>query len=152
MNLSQCQKDTECPDSLKCVKGSSMNAELPDDKFCLASMADGDVCIGSHHLEGMKMNELVYGKHILANVLCDKKSSCATPGHMVRYNGEGMMMRSYCNIVGCERKVMKVNSPRYGMGKVVKSSSEGLEFTAFAARYATKVEEHVLAGFLRVGL
>lgn len=63
-----------------------------------------------------------------------------------------MMMRSYCRKVACVEKRMYVNSMRYKKGLRVGSRTDGLLYTAFAARFETSVEESVLRGAVRVGL
>lgn len=65
-----------------------------------------------------------------------------------------MIMRRYCEeVVGrCEKRVMEVNSPRYKRKRRVKSRTEGLEYTVFAARYDTRAEEAVIAAAVRVGV
>lgn len=110
------------------------------------------VCIGVEHLEHVSREELVYDSHRLARVLCDGNRSCATPGHMVVFQGRPMMMKRYCDLARCTSRVMYVNSPRYRRGVTVASRTEGLVFTAFAARYSSTAEEKVLALAVRVGL
>lgn len=110
------------------------------------------VCIGADALQHLERGELVYAQDVWAWVLCDGNGSCATAGHMVVYEGRAMRMGRYCGMVGCERRKMMVNSPKRRAGLRVGSRSGGLEFTAFAARYETVVEEMVLAAAVRVGL
>lgn len=110
------------------------------------------ICIDAKALRHFTSDQLVFQKHARAIVLCDKNESCTTPGHMVVYRGAAMMMRSYCDVVGCEKRVMEVNSPRYRRGLRVMSRTEGLEYTAFAARYGTRGEEVVMQVAVRVGL
>lgn len=116
------------------------------------SPSANDVCIGVHLLSQFSNKQLVFDKHLLAHVLCDSRRNCATAGHMVMYNGQAMMMRTYCDMVSCKREVMEVNSPRYSRGLRVQSASRKLEFTAFAARYETRTEEKLLGAAVRVGL
>lgn len=110
------------------------------------------VCIDAEALAHMPANELVYERHRRAKVLCDQWGSCATAGHIVRYRGVGMMMKKYCSIVGCVQRVKEVNSPRYKMGLRIPCKSEGLVYTAFAARYESFVEETMLSTAVRLGL
>lgn len=110
------------------------------------------VCIDANALKHLKSGDLVFKKHAWASVLCDSSGSCATRGHIVVYNGTSMMMKSYCLMVGCNQSLKYVNSPRYRRGVRIKSKSEGLEFTAFAARYETLAEETVLSAAIRIGL
>lgn len=72
---------------------------------------------------------------------------------MVHYQGAAMMMGSYCDLVGgCVRETRLVNSPRYRRAMRVASRTEGLAFTALAARYETRSEEAVLSAAVRMGL
>lgn len=73
-------------------------------------------CIDAEALRHLPREALVYDEDRSAMVLCDGNQSCATPGHMVRYRGRAMMMANYCQIVGCEERVKRVNSPRYRSG------------------------------------
>lgn len=117
-----------------------------------------DVCIGVDALRHLDMDELVFPQHFRATVLCDAKRNCATPGHIVVHDGVPMMMKTYCEGLRvkkgdeemCTRKVMFVNSPRMKYGQRIKSNSDGLEFTALAARFESKLEEHVMALVARV--
>lgn len=114
---------------------------------------EDNVCIAIQSLKHLPPPELVFEQHRRAIVLCDEAGSCATPGHMVRYKGRGMMMRSFCDIVGgCVRKRMMVNSPKYRRGMAIPSRSDGMEFTAFAARHATMAEEAILSFAMRLRL
>ena len=72
-------------------------------------------CIGAHLLKSFHKTQLVFDSHRKANVLCDQFGSCATPGHIVHWKSEAMMMRTYCKQIedGCNKRVMLVNSPRY---------------------------------------
>lgn len=110
---------------------------------------DEPVCVDAEALAGL---DLVFEKHVMASVLCDKFGSCATKGHIVAYHGRPMMMRSYCDLVGCVRKVLLVNSPVRRRGLRVQSRTEGLEYTAFAARFGTRVEEVLLSAAVKIGM
>lgn len=111
------------------------------------------ICVDARLLEGMKKEELVFEEHAVTTVLCDKMGSCATPGHIVVWNDTSMMMRSYCALAGgCEEVQMEVNSPRWRRQLRVATKTSGLEFTAFAAKYATRGEEMALTTLVRVGL
>lgn len=112
------------------------------------------VCIDASAIDHLPREELVFRKHVLARVLCDPNDSCATPGHMVTFRGRAMRMSTYCRVasVKCRKDQMYVNSPRYRRGIRVKSRTEGLVFTALAARYETRAEELVLAGAVRLGM
>ena len=112
----------------------------------------GHLCIGVHLLQHLDRNELAYETDEMGDVLCDSEHSCATPEHMVIWRGSGMMMTRYCGEVGCVRRRMKVNSPKYRRGLVVPSRTNGLIMSAFVARYGTRAEEMVLSAAIRVGL
>ncbi|KAI0565311.1 hypothetical protein FGB62_19g046 [Gracilaria domingensis] len=130
---------------------STPDVEL-DDELGPTPTPEDVICIGEHHLVHMPHDELLYSSNRVARVLCDENNSCATPGHIVMYNDKPMMMSSYCSKATCAPKIMKVNSPRYRRATRVNSHTEGLSFTAFAARYETTAEEHLLRTFVRMGL
>ncbi|CDF33151.1 unnamed protein product [Chondrus crispus] len=109
------------------------------------------VCIDARILSHLAAEELIFKKHAHATVLCDKNESCATPAHMVIFNDETMMMKSYCSIVSCKEMAMLVNSPRYRRGMTVETYTNGLQFTSFAARYGTLIEERILSSVIRHG-
>lgn len=104
-----------------------------------------DVCIDSDALRNVPMHERVFRKDIISVVLCDMYRSCATEGHIVTVHGRAMTMRGYCSTpkVQCTRETKLVNSPRMGRRVRVVSNTEGVEFTAFSARYGTWAEEAV---------
>lgn len=110
------------------------------------------ICIDAEALSHLPREGLVFKEHAIGRVLCDGAGSCATGGHIVVFGGQAMMMRTYCELVKCERRDMYVNSPRYRRGTRVKSRTEGLEYTAFAARWETRMEERVLAAAVRAWL
>lgn len=124
-----------------------------DEDDAEASESDEPICIDANALTHLSSDELVYKEHRRGAVLCDKNGSCATPGHMVAYNGKFMMMSSYCtHSGGCAKRVMNVNSPRHRRALKIPSRTDGLHYTSLAARYATVAEEHVLKTLLRVGV
>lgn len=112
------------------------------------------ICVDADALKHLHPSELVYPEHRLASVLCDQRGNCATPGHMVVYQGTPMMMRLYCNSVpsGCSRRVKHVNSPRFQKGMRIPSKSSSLQFTALAARWETNLEHYILSMALRIAL
>lgn len=110
------------------------------------------ICVDARALAHMKPEELVFERHNLAKVLCDGNDSCATPGHMVDFKGRVMMMRTYCEMVPCEQRKVHVNSPKFRRRLRVKSRTDGLHYTAFAARFATRGEEMALSTLSRIGL
>lgn len=115
--------------------------------------AEEPICIDAAALSHFSPDNLVFSSHRRAAVLCDSHGSCATPGHMVHYQGSAMMMRSYCEQVGsCMRSVRWVNSPKFQRALRVDSRTDGLSFLAFAARYESKAEEHVLRTLVRLGM
>ena len=149
-----CAKNKDCGDKgiFSCAKSTN---DLP---ICVrlevlkgGGGGGGAVCVATKHLKGFGDKELVFETHQRAAVLCDEHGSCATPGHMVVWKGQGMMMRRYCESVGCVPRVMMVNSPRLRRRVGVPSESEGLTFSAFAARYETTAEEVILSGIIRAG-
>ncbi|KAI0560138.1 hypothetical protein FGB62_124g021 [Gracilaria domingensis] len=141
----ECESNGDCGPNRICV-------EIDGTARCLMEVENTDVCISSHHLTALSPEEVMYPKNRLARVLCDENNSCATPGHIVKYEDKPMMMRRYCELVECSEKVHQVNSPRYVRGKLLKSNSGGLMFTALAARYGSGLEEAVLAFALRFGV
>lgn len=112
------------------------------------------VCVDASLLERAGV-PLVFAQHRRAAVLCDAQGSCATPGHIVRWNGHPMMMKTYCAstaVAPCSRTVMAVNSISYRRrGIAVDSNTNGLIFTALAARHETALEEAVLRSVVRLG-
>lgn len=116
------------------------------------STEDEGVCIDVRALQQFDTSELVFKEHKWAKVLCDSDESCATAGHMVQFKGRAMMMMTYCTIIECTEREMYVNSPRYRNKLEIATNTEGLQFTAFAARYATRTEEVFLSAVIRVGL
>lgn len=151
-----------CEDSSTCDDGTTC-AFLEDDNrdvaICVADalVKDADleekVCVDAGALQHMAREELVYDRHVRASVLCDVMGSCATAGHIVRFEGKAMMMKSYCELVGgCVGKRIYVNSPRYRRGLAVETKTKGLVYTAFAARYETRAEEKLLSTAVHVGL
>lgn len=110
-----------------------------------------DVCIDA---KLVSKEQRLFTKNRRANVLCDGNDSCATPGHMVVFNGVPMSMSEYCESVSarCTQKVILVNSPKFAFGVRVKSQTSGLEFSALAARYESRFEKAFLAAALRYAL
>ncbi|KAI0558998.1 hypothetical protein FGB62_172g02 [Gracilaria domingensis] len=143
--------DNEEPDM-----GPSAEEELEENGSSDATAAEeapsSTACIAAHHLDAhRKQNALLYSNDVNAYVLCDPDNNCATDGHMVLFEGRAMMMKSYCMNVRCERMLMKVNSLRWSRAATVASHREGLVFTAFSARFATRVEEAALTAVMRLG-
>lgn len=131
------------PESNPASKDDEEMSEESEERTCVEALALGH----------MSPQELVYEKHMMAHVLCDVNGSCATPGHIIVFNEAPMMMRTYCELLGgCEKKISKVNSPRYRKAMRVPSRTEGLEYTAFASRYGTVAEEAVIRFAVHVGL
>lgn len=112
---------------------------------------DNEVCIDAQALQHMDRKDLVFEDHVWSRVLCDEMGSCATSGHMVIFRGKRMMMKTYCGMVSCVHRVVQVNSPKQRRALRVDSNTEGLQFTAFAARYGSRAEEMALAAAIRVG-
>lgn len=118
------------------------------------STTEEEVCIDSEHLSHVPRTELVFSRDRRAWVLCDGYGSCATSSHVVVYQGETMLMRSYCARVDvkCGWEIKMVNSPRMRRRVRVRGPTSGLEFTALAARWGSVVEERVLRLLVRVGM
>ena len=126
-----------------------------------ASESSSGVCIDAQVLLHIEEASLVYPRDSQprASVLCDQNGSCATPGHMVTWNGRPMIMRRYCSEVTevqCIGKVMHVNSPKMSLSKTagrrIGSKTGGLLFTSLAARYETLIEEKMLGVLVRLGV
>lgn len=140
--------------------GSVVNSDSDSPPLPMTPEVDEEeVCVDARLLTHLPASDLVYGdQHRRAAVLCDDMGSCATAGHMVRFRGEPMSMRSYCllrrAVARCVRRVSLVNSPRYKRvgGVSVASKTKDLEFSAHAARFATGMEEWVLRKVMKMGL
>lgn len=137
-------------DFLKEVEEPSTPSPFPTSAGTLPPPEE-EPCIDVRALRHMTPDELVYTNHATAKVLCDSKDSCATAAHIVIFEKKAIMMKTYCDIVGCVEKRMDVNSPRYKRGLLVESGTTGLKFTAFAARYGTVVEEAIISYVVRLG-
>lgn len=159
----------------------------PSDDLESPDPDDAGVCVDAAALSAVHPSHLVFPSHRRAAVLCDPQGSCATPGHMVVFQGRVMTMRLYCED-RCERRVMWVNSPRMDMrlrlrlsgwrrgndeetwsggeempgGRMeengssniavrVKSRTEGLFYTALAARFESRLEIAALRILVRLG-
>lgn len=112
---------------------------------------DDASCIDVALLQSLDASELVFASSRRAAVLCDAQGSCATAGHMVVWRGTAMSMRTYCASAPCVRRVRLVNSPRMARGRRVEARTQGLQFTALAARFETALEEGVLATLVHAG-
>lgn len=110
-------------------------------------------CVAINHLSTLHPSELVYSTHIRASVLCDSSNSCATPGHIVVYQRTAMMMASYCSLpfVTCVKRVSLVNNMRMRRAFRLSSLTDGLQFTAFSARYGSTLEETLLRTIVHLG-
>lgn len=109
-------------------------------------------CVDARLLSHLSADDLVFAEHRRSHVLCDSNGSCATPGHVVVHDGRAMMMKSYCAKAGCVRSIKMVNSPRFRRGLRVSTHTGDLDFTAFAARYETRVEEAILTRLVHMGV
>lgn len=139
-----CRPGTTCEDFLENLPSVCLTSED-------AELVNG-VCVDARALRGMPPHELVFENHWRARVLCDEMGSCATKGHMVSWQGNPMMMATYCEQVGCVTKTMMVNSPRWKRALKLDSRTDGLQYLAFAARYETKTEERLIKAAVRMGL
>lgn len=111
------------------------------------------VCISIDALKDFKMDELVFPDHRRAAVLCDASQNCATPGHIITYKNQPMMMSKYCEtFVSCTRHIKYVNSPRMQFGLRIASNSEQLKYTALASTYETKLEEQIIKILILLGV
>ncbi|KAI0557333.1 hypothetical protein FGB62_317g03 [Gracilaria domingensis] len=146
--VGECESNSDCEPDEVCTENGG-----PSECTVLPSPAEeeADVCISAHHLTELNADEVLYSRNRWARVLCDEHSNCATPGHIVTYDGTAMMMRRYCELAGCTEKTHRVNSLKYVRGKLLKSNSDGLLFTSLAARYGSRMEEAILAFAVRVG-
>lgn len=117
-----------------------------------------EVCVGIAHIAHLPRSRLVFPEHRRASVLCDPFGTCATPGHMVLFEGRAMMMRTYCDYylrsdqggqqqqqhARCSKRVTWVNSPRMQFNLRIHTNSPGLVITPLAAAFGTVAEEQVL--------
>lgn len=73
---------------------------------------------------------------------------------MVVFNGNAMRMGRYCLLkeVQCIERQMNVNNPRMRRGRRMKSMTRGLQFSVFAARYESWVEESILRALITMGM
>ena len=129
----------------------SNDEDQPEETESESDLGFGPLCIAIEFLDHLPREALRFEMDSLASVLCDEYGSCATPGHIVTYHGEPMMMNSYCQRVKCTRQLSRVNSPRYKRRMTISTRTAGLTFTAFAARYGTFAEEQILKAAVRVG-
>lgn len=98
-----------------------------DSNGVINSDGNSDVCIDASALRHIHPNDLVFDKHSLARVLCDSNHSCSTPGHIVAFYGQAMMMKTYCAMVGYSQEMMHVNSPRFSRGVKIPSHTHELQ-------------------------
>lgn len=131
---------------------SAAALESTSEEAASSDETGSEVCVDARALTHLRREELVFEKDSIARVLCDSDGSCATKGHMVIFRGQAMIMGGYCAMVGCSVHVMRVNSPRYRLGARLTSRTERLQYTALAARYATRAEEMVLQSVIRAGM
>lgn len=169
-----CRKQDDCADGEVCAKGRKLPPRCVSAKALRTGINEfinlhkveeakveevgsegmrGTVCIAVHLLAHIPDSSLLYDEPQTARVLCDANGSCATGGHIVKFQRSPMMMSSYCKrISGCVERIMWVNSPTYQRGLEVPSRSPNLTFTSFAARYETKAEELILQAAVHAGL
>lgn len=119
--------------------------------------ADSSKCVDARALSHLSARDLVFDRPgRLASVLCDAQGSCATPGHLVEWDGRHVLMRTYCETMahgGCVRRTMTVNSPAMKWSKRIRvdSLTRGLSYTPFAARFESRTEESFLRVLVRAG-
>lgn len=133
----------------------SQDPKTPASSSPSSGTSENGICVAAKHVAYLPKSNLIYNLNRRAHVLCDFNGSCATPGHMVIFNGVPMMMKTYCHghvKQPCKRRIMFVNSPRMHAKLRIFSDSPGLEFTALAAQFETVVEERALQVLLRNGM
>lgn len=145
-----------CSSEEDCKVPGEVCVEIEDFRGCLAeSIANlldlKIVCVDARALAHLPRDRLVFKRHAIARVLCDENDSCATGSHMVVFKGRAMRMRTYCEMTSCTEAVMEVNNPRYDHGLRIKSKTNGLQYTVFAARYDTTVEESMIRMAVHLG-
>lgn len=114
--------------------------------------AESEVCVEVGALSHLRPSELVYNRPRRAVVLCDKFGSCATPGHVIMWQGSAMLMHTYCKShTECVRAIKHVNSPRMKRLVRIPSHTKGLLYTPLAARFVSRLEESLLRGLIRFG-
>lgn len=94
------------------------------------SVKGGGVCIAAKALSTFAMSDLVSedGDERTAK-LCGKDKIYATPRCIFVHDGMAVIMKTYCDSVGFQKKVMKVYSPKMKYGLREKSNSEHLQYT-----------------------
>lgn len=161
--LTACENPSSCAVGEVCLKEKETDGSIAVKGICISkntteelkpedSVIQDDGCISVHHLQHLEQKQLVYERYRVARVLCDGMENCATPGHIVQYRGDAMMMKNYCMLAVCHERVMAVNSPRYSRGRDVCSNHNDLLFSSFSARFKTALEANVIAFGIRMGL
>lgn len=173
----KCNNSSECAYGRACVNLVPDAEQAPDaeeaPKYCTTCEAISNhepklkfsddlhfcsstsVCLATHHLSHLPTSTLIFNTPRKALVFCDTFHSCATPGHIVTFQNQSMMMSTYCSryaLGHCVKRVMFVNSPRMQRRLRIKSQTNGLSFTALAAKYGTMVEERMLRIMIHLGL
>eukprot|EP00177_Eucheuma_denticulatum_P002424 GFKZ01004347.1.p1 GENE.GFKZ01004347.1~~GFKZ01004347.1.p1 ORF type:complete len:512 (+),score=25.00 GFKZ01004347.1:264-1799(+) len=160
-NLVPCQGSAECTPGEVCSnfvgvsQAICVSEDVVENNEAISQISEETseaICVDAEALSDISREDLVFSEHAVGRVVCDSHGSCATRGHIVVYEGRAMMMGTYCGIVGCQKRVMYVNSPKYSRRKRIRSRTVGLEYTVFAARWETKVEEQVLTAAVKIGL
>lgn len=163
--LTFCENNDDCGDpNERCFRTSvdpprCVSTTAEETVFGGRPLQDGGtsglpICIASVHLQDVARDSLVFERHVPARVLCDEFGSCATAGHMVLFRNTAMTMSTYCEIIhnGCTVQQMTVNSPVFQKRLRIPSRTKSLYFTAFAAAYKSRIEEHVLKTLIHIGL
>ena len=144
-------ESTMTPESTE--PGGNQSSESPGYQSSETQMTDENHCIAIDMISHLGGTNLVYSTHRRSSALCDQHENCATPGHMLIYRSEPMMMKSYCSkYATCRRKVKWVNSPRMSLGVRFKSRSVNIVFTAFSATNQHWTEEWILSSIVYFGL
>lgn len=151
LEIREVDRDTEDAGNLFSGDTSS-NAVTKPDPDSNRNSSNSGVCVDATLLSHFHPSKLVFSAHHRAAVLCDASQSCATPGHIVEYGGKVMSMRTYCKYhTACTKRLSWVNSPKFERGLRIKSRTDNLSFTPFAARYETALEERVLRLLVAIG-
>lgn len=163
-----CDGSNNCLPGDRCMKQSSTNhhfcysCSLVDTGILNATKADRGYscsklfthfCISSQALQSFPSSSLIYRKHLMTTVLCDKHGSCATPQHIILFHSYAMTMSTYCARHGnCSVSTMLVNSPKMAIGLRIGSNTVGLYYTPFAASFGTRIEQLILSFLVSLGL
>lgn len=135
-------------------KKTSSSTSVPQQEVVIEQKGS-DGCVDVEILKKRGIVDMVYKENKKRWTLCDDHGNCATPGHMIEWNGNIKMMKRYCQddvIGGCNWQHRWVNSPK-GRWKSLRVRGEnGIKFTAAAAKWQSQTEEVLLRWMVRRGL